>query len=324
MNHPGEISLLSRLARPGAALITDIGTAHVGHLGSREAILAAKLEILEGSAPRRRSCCRTIRGCSIGCPRAIRAGADRHLRTRPGGRLAPGGPGGARARRHPLRDPRRPGPWSSPFSVPAACSPPWPRWPGWRRWAATRRPWPPAWGAPRAARCAWSRAAWAAVDWVLDCYNASPESTRLAIGFLREVPHSGRRILVLGELGELGSTRRRSTRSSGERAGAVETRPLRRRGRASGASRPTGRRPSRRRTAAWVGDAEEAAEWLRPRLRPGDLVLLKGSRRIGLERIVDAALPSGRVGIDQRRPDRAQAEADTTRGGGPGDRRRSR
>src|SRR5690606_29756418 len=42
------------------------------------------------------------------------------------------------------------------------------------------------------------------VDWILDCYNASPESTRLAIEFLRAVPHRGRRVLVLGALAELG------------------------------------------------------------------------------------------------------------------------
>lgn len=48
MNSFGEISLLSRIAKPDVAIITNIGTAHIGLLGSRENILKAKLEILEG------------------------------------------------------------------------------------------------------------------------------------------------------------------------------------------------------------------------------------------------------------------------------------
>ncbi len=48
MNSFGEISLLSDIAKPTIAAITNIGTAHIGLLGSRENILKAKLEILEG------------------------------------------------------------------------------------------------------------------------------------------------------------------------------------------------------------------------------------------------------------------------------------
>jgi UDP-N-acetylmuramoyl-tripeptide--D-alanyl-D-alanine ligase (EC 6.3.2.10) len=48
MNHPGEISFLSRLAEPDVAVITNIGEAHLSGLGSREGIAKAKMEILEG------------------------------------------------------------------------------------------------------------------------------------------------------------------------------------------------------------------------------------------------------------------------------------
>ena len=48
MNHFGEISLLTKIAKPTLAVITNIGTSHIGNLGSRENILKAKLEILEG------------------------------------------------------------------------------------------------------------------------------------------------------------------------------------------------------------------------------------------------------------------------------------
>ena len=49
MNHLGEIHLLSQIAKPDICIITNIGTSHIGNLGSRENILKAKLEILDGS-----------------------------------------------------------------------------------------------------------------------------------------------------------------------------------------------------------------------------------------------------------------------------------
>ena len=48
MNHPGEISRMSRTARPDVAVITNVGTAHLEYLGSREGILRAKMEITDG------------------------------------------------------------------------------------------------------------------------------------------------------------------------------------------------------------------------------------------------------------------------------------
>ena len=51
MNHAGEISYLTSIARPDVAVITNVGTAHIGNLGCRENILKAKLEILEGLSP---------------------------------------------------------------------------------------------------------------------------------------------------------------------------------------------------------------------------------------------------------------------------------
>ena len=48
MNNLGEISVLSKIAKPNIAIITNVGTAHIGNLGSRENIRKAKLEILDG------------------------------------------------------------------------------------------------------------------------------------------------------------------------------------------------------------------------------------------------------------------------------------
>lgn len=44
----GEISILTNIAKPTTGVVTIIGSSHIGELGSRENILKAKLEILEG------------------------------------------------------------------------------------------------------------------------------------------------------------------------------------------------------------------------------------------------------------------------------------
>ena len=51
MNHAGEIAALTRLVRPHVALITAIAPAHIEHLGTMEAIAAAKAEVFEGLEP---------------------------------------------------------------------------------------------------------------------------------------------------------------------------------------------------------------------------------------------------------------------------------
>ena len=48
MNHVGEIGYLTELARPNVALVTNAGVAHIGEVGSREAIARAKGEIYAG------------------------------------------------------------------------------------------------------------------------------------------------------------------------------------------------------------------------------------------------------------------------------------
>lgn len=51
MNHKGEISRLSKTVLPDIGVITNVGVSHIENLGSREGILAAKLEILDGMKP---------------------------------------------------------------------------------------------------------------------------------------------------------------------------------------------------------------------------------------------------------------------------------
>ena len=75
MNHFGEISLLTSIAQPDIAVITNVGRMHIENLGSEEGILRAKLEILEGLKPN---------GTAIFCgdiPRLYDAAVSHHALT---------------------------------------------------------------------------------------------------------------------------------------------------------------------------------------------------------------------------------------------------
>ncbi len=48
MNHTGEIAYLTGIAHPDLSIITNVGTAHIGNLGSQQAIFDAKMEITQG------------------------------------------------------------------------------------------------------------------------------------------------------------------------------------------------------------------------------------------------------------------------------------
>lgn len=51
MRAAGEIALLTQIARPDIAVITNVGTAHIGRLGSEQAIASAKCELLQELSP---------------------------------------------------------------------------------------------------------------------------------------------------------------------------------------------------------------------------------------------------------------------------------
>jgi UDP-N-acetylmuramoyl-tripeptide--D-alanyl-D-alanine ligase len=118
-----------------------------------------------------------------------------------------------------------------------------------------------------------------------DCYNANPMSMRSALDDLAETA-PGRRVAVLGDMLELGSEERRFHREIGAHAAArdvdvlVTVGPL-------AAEMVTA---FARAETYSVADAPAAAELLERLLSPGDTVLVKGSRGVGLERVGQALL----------------------------------
>jgi UDP-N-acetylmuramoyl-tripeptide--D-alanyl-D-alanine ligase len=118
-----------------------------------------------------------------------------------------------------------------------------------------------------------------------DTYNANPDSMSAALVTLARMPVAGRRIAVLGRMGELGHEAENGHRSVGEVAGRERIATLITVGE----------------EAYWIADsaelagveqvirvanADEATTVLRDIARPGDTVLVKGSRSARMERIV--------------------------------------
>ena len=119
-----------------------------------------------------------------------------------------------------------------------------------------------------------------------DSYNASPGSMFAALELLGDLP--GRRVAVLGEMLELGDEHDHGHHAVGEVAGRVADLVVVVGTGASGlaeGARDAGLAPGR---VLQVADAASALEALRPRLRDGDVVLVKASRGIGLDVLVDA------------------------------------
>jgi UDP-N-acetylmuramoyl-tripeptide--D-alanyl-D-alanine ligase len=119
-----------------------------------------------------------------------------------------------------------------------------------------------------------------------DSYNASPASVTAALDLLAGLP--GRRVAVLGEMLELGDGHEAGHRAVGEAAAAVADLLVVVGAGATGIADGAvgaGLAPGKIVRAA---NREVALDLVRPRLRDGDVVLVKASRGIELDLLVDA------------------------------------
>lgn len=128
-----------------------------------------------------------------------------------------------------------------------------------------------------------------------DSYNAAPASTIAALNLLAEMP--GRRIAVLGDMLELGSYEREGHLKVAERAAEVSERLVV----VGKLGRLIGEESLRRGMAPecvfFAADNVQVIEYLKSILRPGDHVLIKGSRGLRMDEIANA-LKTQKADID--------------------------
>ncbi len=288
MNHPGEIAPLAAIAAPDAAIITNIGTAHIEHMGSREAIALEKGMLAEAVGGG---------GCVV-----LNAGDDYtpRIAQRCSAQVLTAGIDAGDIRLTGLTT----GPQGSRFvlHLPDGSATP------------VALPVP---GIHMAANAALAAAAAfhlglrgeeiadglasarlnkgrlqmrhaAGLTIIDDSYNANPDSMRAALDTLLTFPCEGKRIAVLGRMGELGEhsadAHRELGRQTHERGCTLAIvrdgdAPLIAEGYvAAGGSHQN---------VHDFPDHHSCAAWLRGFATPSDLILLKGSRSAAMEKVAD-------------------------------------
>ena len=124
---------------------------------------------------------------------------------------------------------------------------------------------------------------------VNDAYNANPESMAAALRAARWMAGEGHLIAVLGTMAELGPIAAREHERIGELAARIRVDRLIAVGESAGPIAAAGLREGvEPENVACYDDPQEALDDVRRTARPGDLVLFKGSRVAGLERLAEA------------------------------------
>lgn len=124
-----------------------------------------------------------------------------------------------------------------------------------------------------------------------DSYNSNPPSARASLAAAREIARvrGSRLVAVLGEMRELGHASAAEHTALGESVQAGELLLAV----AGDARLLAGAARARAQSVAFTEDASAAAEAVLELVKPGDIVLVKGSRSVGLERVVDRLVRTG-------------------------------
>ena len=303
----GHIAALTAIARPRIGVVLNVGTAHVGEFGSQEAIATAKGELVEAlpaasdggvavlnaddplvRAMAGRTTARVVL-TGLAADADVRA-TDVVLdeRGRPAYRLVTAS--GAAAVRLPLA-----GAHQVPNSLAAAAVAielgmpvtevaaalaevrTLSRW----RMEVTERP--------------------DGVTVVNDAYNANPESMRAALAALAAMGRGRRRWAVLGQMAELGEQSRGEHEAVGRLVAGLGVDRLVVVGPDAASLRAgAAAQPSWEGESVQVADVAAAVDLLRRELRRGDVVLIKASRSVGLERVARALMPQLDITAEER------------------------
>jgi UDP-N-acetylmuramoyl-tripeptide--D-alanyl-D-alanine ligase len=296
MNHRGEIALLVDIAGPTVGVITNVGTAHIEHLGSRDEIAREKGDLIAGLPPDATAVLNADDPHAAGqaaraSGRVLLFGSGREADVRAENAKCVDGSG-----------------WRFDLVTPSG-----------RVSAAVAGLGETAWKNALAA-AAGALAAGASIDQVAtglaryepvlgrlgrvdlpsgallidDTYNANPQSMDIALRLLAELSERGRSFAVIGDMGELGDTAGAAHRETGRLAANLGIDFLFALGEraddvATGAEEG-GMSPERVRIGR---DCRDVAGRVNEMLASGDCVLVKGSRAMKMERVVELLATQG-------------------------------
>jgi UDP-N-acetylmuramoyl-tripeptide--D-alanyl-D-alanine ligase len=284
MNHAGEMTRLTRVAEPEAAVITVVQPEHLEGLGSLEGVAAAEGELFRALGPHAMAVVNLddphVVAQAAGLTRVLTFGraesADvRLLRVDRHGRDGMTAHVQARGEVHPVRlrfvGEHNAQNATAAFALclalgysPAEC----------RAGLEQARPY------TRRLNVLDAPGGLTVID---DCYNANPASMAAALETLDDLAPNGRAFAVLGDMLELGASEREDHVALGKLAGKK-----------ADVLAFFGPRSADGCAADVTGvrrhflEPDPLVEWLRSLLQPGDVVLVKGSRGMRLERVVAA------------------------------------
>jgi UDP-N-acetylmuramoyl-tripeptide--D-alanyl-D-alanine ligase len=282
MNHTGEIGELARMVHPDIALITNIGSAHIGLLGSRQAIAEEKKQIFscfdggqtafvyekEEFLPFLRE---GVKGKIIlygpestpGYEGSQSLGLDGTVIHWEGLRI-----------RFPLFGVHNLKNALSSISVSAVLGI------SKRKIKEGLEAVRPLFGRSQIIR--------GEITVVQDCYNANPDSVRQVLDFFRPLDWQGRKIIVLGSMKELGADSEEEHRRLGRVAAASGFDVLFLFGEEMASAAEALKQKGYSGRYEWTADFDRLRDRLDATLKRGDLLLLKGSRTLELERLAGA------------------------------------
>ena len=292
MNHPGEIAPLARLAAPDLGIITNIGTAHIEFMGTRDAIAREKGSLAQAlsangvlilqadddftpSIAASSQARVVLTGIGIGDLQATDIRTDSPARLGFGTRfIIKSGAEEAEATlsvpgEHMVRNALLAvaAGMAMGMSLKECCS-------GLAKASLTKG--------------RLERKTIRGIQFLDDSYNANPDSVVAAIRTLSQVPAIGRRIAMLGQMNELGTETESGHRRVGEAAAAEKIDCIVSVGNGAASIIAESARKAGAAEVFQVYSTEEAAGLLRQIAVEGDLVLLKGSRGVRMEKILEA------------------------------------
>lgn len=284
ISYPGEMTKLAGIIRPEIAVMTNIGPAHLETLKTIDQIVQAKFElidhlpagatiVLNGDDPRliaearRRNLAFTAFGIDTDClfrAKDIRLTLDRRISFTVSGQVIE------------LPVLGRANVYNALAAVAAASV-----------WGARPEDWAAGLAAFEPAAMRLTLEHYRGLDLLIDCYNANPESVKEALRTLQGFTVVGRKIAVLGDMLELGDLSDALHVEIGRTAATAGIDFLLCLGPHSTATvdgaRAAGMKPE---TIRHYATHQALLEALAALVRPGDMVLFKGSRGMELEKIV--------------------------------------